>query len=283
MTADDQKHRAQLQRIAFGRTDSPAEQQRALEALRQLQQTESTGIRDTGSATGATRTGRGTDATRHGAHADSPESLESLESRDEFDVNSAARTASVLDRPLSALPRWVLPVVAIGLITVGALVGLAVGGVAAGGVAAGGSAAEAPPGTASDTPTNVDERTPLEAAASQPLLPSVLAVGDVKAAERWFTTEQTLEDILPMPIEMIDPTTSRLVFQAPGVDGWGVWIGRNTREEGFCLMVFHPESGIAESTCGSTDSFLSSGMSMATSTGVNVSWNGAELAATRTR
>ena len=126
-----------------------------------------------------------------------------------------------------------------------------------------------------------DERTPLEVATSE--LPLTLAVGDLDAAERWFTGEQTPEDMLPMPIDMIVPTTTRLVFQAPGKDAWSVWVGRSSREIGFCLSVFHPQNGMSESTCGSADNFVSSGLGMTTGTGVNVHWSGAGVSATRTR
>jgi hypothetical protein len=173
-----------------------------------------------------------------------------------------------------------IPVAAIGLLAVGAIGGGALGAGFFGEVAVLSPFADGP----SETPTasqTYDQRSPLEEATFR--IPPVYPVGELDAAERWFSGEQTAEDVLPMPIDIIEPTTSRLVLQAPGEDAWSAWIGRSTNEVGFCLSVFHPEIGFAESTCASAADFVARGLGMATSTGVTINWNGTAVSATRTR
>ena len=143
MTADHQEHRAHLQRIAFGRADSPAEQERANQALRQLQQAEANDIRDAEPTTATYRAIVGADAAQHDASVAAADRRHKRFARVEAafgtDLNGdgegnfggSARPASVLDRPLSSLPRSVLPVIAIGLIAIGAIGGVAATGASA--------------------------------------------------------------------------------------------------------------------------------------------------------
>lgn len=293
MADEDQNHPAlspaeriaMLQRIAFGRADSPAEHERANEALRQLQQLSAAGVRDASLAEPATDADR--DGRRHasdgpGAGANVGGAIGSVVDQEsdrdndvEPDAASTPRGAALLSLPLSALPRWVLPTMAVGLIAVGGIVGFIISGTS------GASSSALPSGDPSSSVAgSVDSEAGYVDVAESP---PPLNTGDITAAERWFGSEQSAEDALPMPIEMIDPTSSRLVFQAPGEDAWSAWVGRNSREDGFCIAIYHPESGMAESTCATTANFISSGLSIATSSGVNLNWNGAVLTATRAR
>ena len=284
MADEDQVHPAlsipelsipELQRLAFGRADSAAEHERANAALRQLQQLHADDIRLAESKLSAQETGVAADAAQHDASVPAPDVSDEAVVLSEADSDGAAPSSTVFDRPLSAFPRWLLPVVAIGLIAVGAL----------GGVAASGSWAESLSATPTPPPMHFVEMSP--APVDDPGLPPVPPAGDIDAAVRWFVGKQTAQDTMPTPMDGMDPATTRLVFHAPGEDPWDAWVARSLGDSGFCLAVSHPRSGMGGSTCATPENFVLSGLAVVISddsgpqSKVSVSWDGRGVTATR--
>lgn len=258
MTADDKAHRVDLQRLAFGRADSPAEKARADVALRQLQQAEADDIRAAEHADDAEiadAEGAAPDAGRSDSRsADEPAGLAPNDGNDRPDTPH---------RRFQTPPRWLIAVVAVGLVVIGAL----------GGAAASGSAQDsaARPSAA-----------PTSHAAVVPLAERDWSA-DPQAAERWFNGERTAVDELPYPVadlgsdSSIDPATSRLVMQVPGEFPWNLWVAR-TRAGGYCLYMAYPSDGTSDYVCKTSEVFAASGLDFSSIPGAQVRWDGSKLA-----
>ena len=243
MTADSEKHRAELKRLAFGRTDSPADHIRANEALRQLLETDdSESLPDAGD-TGAT-------------------------------LAAVSAGDGQPDRRFIALPRWLIPVAAVGLIAIGAAGGVAIG--AAGGVAA----TRTPTTKAAVIPSafpmehHTEIGAPLDVVAAE--LPPLDVVGDRRAGERWFADEQTAADAIPTLPGVFDPSSTRFVMHVPGKFAWNLWIARATNGS-YCVHVTYAKLYVPKTQCMSAEGFSAVGLSLLTSTDAGVRWDSAEL------
>lgn len=257
MTADDKAHRVDLQRLAFGRADSPAEKARADEALRQLQAAEAAAIRaasDAKDAESHAAEGAATDAGRSDSvSADEPAGMAPIHGF--VEPNSPPRL-------LQRAPRWLIPVVAVGLVVIGAI---------------GGAAAS---GSASDSAAR-----PSAAPTSHPAVVPFAErdwSADPQAAERWFNGERTAADELPYPVadlgsgSSIDPATARLVMQVPGEFPWNLWVAR-TSAGGYCLYMAYPSDGTSDYICKTSEVFAASGLEFFSSPGAQVRWDGSRL------
>ncbi len=103
--------------------------------------------------------------------------------------------------------------------------------------------------------------------------------GDTEAADRWFYSEQTAEDAYPVPVDEIDPGSTRLVHT--GTDGWRAWVGRSTNSE-YCLLAYSDSDGLGASSCVDPDGFAHAGAMIGTggmtgTGGITITWTGPEL------
>ncbi|GAA3893366.1 hypothetical protein GCM10022381_38840 [Leifsonia kafniensis] len=261
MTADDPEHRAYLQRLAFGRVDSPAEQQRADEALQQLQAAEAAAIRSIEDANVAGAVGTAGTAGNVGAAG----------RESEASTDSPFRPVAPPPRP-TASHRGLITLAAIGLVAIGAI-----GGAALAGTNHGSPSASAHPAA---HPASDPSAHPSEHPSAQPALSVAELATGIHNAETWFAAQQTSEDMLPTPNDFMDPASSRLVLQSPGAVAWNVWIARSFTG-GYCLSVAYPVQGREAATCRSEAVFIKSGLSMLTDTGAEVRWTPAALTITK--
>jgi len=102
--------------------------------------------------------------------------------------------------------------------------------------------------------------------------------GDIDAAERWLSQPQTEADLVPVGLDTIVPSSSRLAFG--GASG-SVWVARSVDGD-LCVVASTVVDGLTASACSPPDSFLLHGAMVSVgglvgSPGVEAVWDGAKV------
>jgi hypothetical protein len=246
------RERADLERRAYGRSETPAEQLDAAlaqEALIRLSHKETS------------------PATPGHPHA---EPLVEEPPADESEVHESEAPADVTTiaeenaQPRRMYGRGILALAIIGALVVGAAI--------AGGVAAANRRVAANPDPASSDVANQLPGTNFPAA-------------NVGSADRWFSTSQSVTDKYPnIPAQNMRflPSSTRLVENSNVVGS--VWVAKSTTPaNGYCLMTISPEASDRTRTgtaqCVSAAAFLSKGLTLHNN-GVSIRWTPTEITAT---
>jgi hypothetical protein len=104
--------------------------------------------------------------------------------------------------------------------------------------------------------------------------------GDVEAAERWLQRAWTAADAIPVPLEDIDPASTRLV--SGGSSDGAVWVAREV-DGGLCLVVAASVDGAYASSCATPEEFAERGAMVAVNEGmagvpsIGATWDGAHV------
>jgi len=237
-----------LRGIAFGRTITPGDEARAVDA--------------------------------HAAVVDAEQSQRALDAAIDAAVTAvlAAPAASPTARPEHAEPgaevaagvirtpplwrRLVLPVGAFAL------------GLAVAAVVVPVFFAEEPPAAVADFGTG-EGLLPPEVAAAAALRP-----GDVEAAERWLDRPQTEADLVPLELDGIVASSTRMASGGGGADS--VWVARGS-DDGLCVVVSIGTEGAYASSCSPPDMFLLHGAMVSLNEGlagrpsIEAEWDGAHV------
>jgi hypothetical protein len=241
------RERAELERRAYGRRETPAGQldaRLAQEALIELSRLETPLASELVAAP--------------------PEPEPSEQDADKLvsvqDFTLAAEDA----RPRKKYGRGILILAIIGAFAAGA-------GITAG-IAAANRTVAVPAGPASSTVAN-------------PLPGTNFPVVNVGSADRWFSTSQTAADKYPnIPVRGMEfvPSSTRLVENSNVIGS--VWVARSsTPANGYCLMMISPEASdrtrSGEAQCASATTFLAKGLTLQNN-GVSVRWTSTQITAT---
>jgi hypothetical protein len=104
--------------------------------------------------------------------------------------------------------------------------------------------------------------------------------GDLEAAERWLQRAWTAADAIPVPLEDIDPASTRLV--SGGSSDGAVWVAREV-DGGLCLVVAASVEGAYASSCATLEEFAERGAMVAVNEGmagvpsIGATWDGAHV------